>query len=341
MKAIRIHKHGKEDVLQIDDIPEPEPQAGEVKIKIKASSLNHMDLWVRDGIPGIAPLPLILGCDGSGDVVACGAGVRHVAIDERVFIHPVLSCGECAACKQGLENHCRYMQLFGEHVNGTHCEYICVPEKNVLKLDESISFEDAAAFPLVFLTAWHMLVYNGKVKKGSRVLVMGGSSGVGSAAIQIAKHHGAFVMTTVGSDEKKQLAVELGADAVIDHYNESISKRVKELTEKQGADIIVEHVGEKVWAECLKALGMSGRLITCGATTGPMISMDLRHLFIKQQQLIGSTMGNLNELRELHALMASKTLKPLVGKVFPYTQVQEAHQYLADSKHFGKVVLNW
>jgi NADPH:quinone reductase-like Zn-dependent oxidoreductase len=341
MKAIRIHKHGNENVLQIDEIPEPEPKSGDVKINIKASSLNHMDLWVREGISGIAPLPLILGCDGSGVVSSCGSGVANVVPGDRVFIHPVLSCGECAACKQGLENHCRYMQLFGEHVNGTHCEFICVPEKNVLKLDENISFEEAAAFPLVYLTAWHMLVYNGKVKQGSRVLVMGGSGGVGSAAIQIAKQQGAFVIATAGSAEKQRQALALGADEVIDHYKESISKRVKEITTKQGVDIIIEHVGEKVWSECLKALGMSGSLVTCGATSGPMITMDLRHLFIKQQKIIGSTMGNLNELKEIYSHIVSGALKPFVGKVFPYADVRKAHHYLENSEHFGKVVLNW
>lgn len=341
MKAIRIHKHGGPEVLKIEDIPEPQPGPGEVLVKVVATSLNHMDLWVRQGIPGIGDLPLTLGCDGSGVVHSLGEGAHDFKPGDRVFFFPLLSCGTCRFCAQGLVNHCPGLRLFGEHVNGTHSEFFCVAQKNLLKLADNISFTMGAAFPLVFLTAWHMLVTNAQLAQGDDVLVVAAASGVGTAAVQIAKHFGARVIATVGSEEKERQVRALGADVVINHKLSSISARVKEITQKKGVDIVFEHVGEKVWTECLKSLGLSGRLVTCGATSGPQVSLDLRHLFIKQQCIIGSTMGTLGELKKIHDIIARGELTVPIAKAFPFSEVAQAHTYLEKSLHFGKVVLQW
>lgn len=341
MKTIRIHKHGGPEVLQIDDITEPTPKPNEVKIKTKATSLNHMDIWVRQGIPGIGELPLILGCDTAGVVEEVGTQVKNFQKGDRVFLFPLFSCGECKNCKKGLVNLCRKFQIPGEHVNGTHREYFSAPESHFIKLADNISFEEAAAFPLTFMTAWHMLVYNGKIEKDMDVLVIAAASGIGSAAVQIAKHFGVRVIATASGADKIQKTKELGADFVIDHYQESIAKRVKEITNKKGVELIFEHVGEKVWDDCLKSLAWGGKLVTCGATSGPNVCMDLRHIFIKQQQIIGSTMGTKEELIQIHELMAEGKLNSKVAKVFPFEHVKEAHEFLEKTKGFGKVVLNW
>jgi len=341
MKAIRIHKNGGPEVLRIDDIDEPQPNPGEIKVKIMASSLNHMDLWVRKGMPGIGPFPLTLGCDGSGVVDEVGEGVTKLKTGDRVYLYPLISCKECQFCKSGLPNHCKDFKILGEHLNGVHCESICLPEEHVFPLADNVSFEEAAAFPLTFITAWHMLVHNGQVKEGDDVLIMGSSSGVGVAAIQIAKHFGATVIATAGSEEKMAKAKEQGADHVINHYKDSISKNVKEITNKKGADIVFEHVGEKVWQECLKSLAWSGKLITCGATSGPSVSLDLRHVFIKQQQILGSTLGTPDELQLVHDLIASQKISAPISRVFTPKEITDAHQFLEDSQHVGKIVLKW
>lgn len=342
MKAIRIHKHGAEDVLVVDEVDKPKPKGTEVLVKIKATSLNHMDIWVRKGMPGIGKLPLILGCDGSGVVEACGEAAKDLCVGDSVFVFPLTSCGECRFCQQGKINQCVKFNIFGEHRDGTHCEYFCVDKKNLIKFDAKIlSFEEAASFPLVFLTAWNMLHKKAQMTPEDTVLVIGSSSGVGSAAIQIAKLHGCKVIATAGTPEKLIQAFEWGADHVIDHYRDSISAKVREFTDRKGADVIFEHVGEKVWAECLKSLAWSGRLVTCGATSGPNVSMDLRHIFIKQQKIIGSTMGTREDVENVYKFMAQKKLKPCVGKIFPFQKVAEAHRYLESSGGFGKVVLKW
>lgn len=341
MHSIRIHNHGGPEVLQIDDIPEPSPGPGEVKVKTMATSLNRMDVWVRAGIPGIGELPLVLGCDAAGVVESVGPGAKKFKPSDRVLLFPLFSCGHCPACLSGHVNLCREFKIPGEHVDGTHREFFCVPESNLIRLDDRIAFETAAAFPLAFMTAWHMLVANGEIGPGQTILVIAASSGVGSAGVQIAKHFGARVIATAGGKDKLSLARTLGADETIDHYAESISKRVKAFTAGKGVDVILEHVGEKVWDECLKSLAWGGRLVTCGATSGPDVRMDLRHIFIKQQRIIGSTMGTKPELEDIHRLVASGALKPNIAKTFPYTDVRAAHEYLEKSTGFGKVVLTW
>lgn len=341
MKAIRIHQHGGPEVLMIDDLPHPKPKDFEVKIAIHASSLNHMDLWVRRGLPGMAALPLILGCDGAGVIVECGSEVTDFNVNDRVVIFPMTSCGTCRFCVSGLENHCPKFKIFGEHQNGTHCEFICIPQSHVMKIPEKLDFAEAASFSLVYLTSWHMLVEKAQIKPGDDVLIVGAASGVGSAAIQIAKLFGAQVIATVGGAEKRDAALALGADHVIDHYKENIAGRVKEITHRKGVEIVYEHVGLKVWTDVLKSLAWAGKLVTCGATSGPVVETDLRHIFIKQQQIIGSTMGTRADMLQIIPFIAAQKLKPVIAKIFSYQEVRQAHEYLESSQNFGKVVLDW
>lgn len=341
MKAIRISEHGNQDVLKIVDLPEPVPKDDEVKIKIKASSLNHMDIWVRNGIPGIGELPLILGCDAAGEITEVGAETSLHKVGDRVFIFPLQSCENCKFCNTGKPNQCKDFKIYGEHIDGTHREFITLKEKYVLPLPKNLSFEEGAAFPLTFLTAWHMLMEKGELKHDEDVLIMAAASGIGVAAVQIAKIFGAKVIATASTKEKINHIKELGADEVIDHYNESISKRIKEITNKKGVELIFEHVGEKVWNDCLKSLAWSGRLVTCGATSGPKVTTDLRHIFIKQQKIIGSTMGTPKDMKEVCKLLEDGKIKPIVDKTFSFTEIKAAHEYLENSKNLGKVVITW
>ncbi len=341
VKAIRIHRHGDTSVLSLDTVPEPQVAAGQVKVQVHASSINRMDLWVRQGIPGIGPLPLILGCDGAGVVAECGAGVTSWQKSDRVLIYPLLNFLRADSYEAENANLSRHLTLLGEQVDGTHCEFICLPATHLLKIPDNLSFTEAASFPLTFLTAWHMLVRKGRIQKDQDVLIVAAASGIGVAAVQIAKHFGARVIATSSGTERLQRLRDLGADVVMDHYQESLAKGVKAATRGKGVELIFEHVGASVWAECLKALAWGGRLVTCGATSGPDVAIDLRHLFIKQQEILGSTMGTIDELGEINRLMAQGKLHPVVDKVFSYLEVAKAHDYLETKKPFGKVVLNW
>ncbi len=342
MKAIRIHHYGGPEVLQIDDIPEPSPQANEVKINIKASGLNHLDVWIRSGSLGLPlPLPLIPGSDGSGIVVEVGSKVTRFKKGDSVFVNAGFGCRKCDVCLEGNEALCTEYQILGEHCNGLHCEFVCLPEHQVFSLDKKIPFEEGAAFPLVFMTSWHMLVAKGQLKKGQTALVMAGGSGIGTAGIQIAKIRGAKVITTVGSEEHKQKVLELGADFVIDHYKEDIAKKVKEFTHGQGVHVVLEHVGAKVWDACMKSLAKGGRLVTCGGTTGTEVGIKLRHLFMKHQQVLGSTMGNPSDMEAVANHINQGDFKPVIYKTLPYTQIAEAHKIVEHGGLFGKVILKW
>lgn len=341
MKAIRIHEHGGPEVLRVEDVPDCSPKAGEICIEIRASALNHMDLWVRKGLPGIGELPLILGCDAAGVVSALGEGVSDFSVGEEVFVFPLMNFLRADSYEEEQAKLSRHLSILGEHVDGTHCEKICMPATHVVKKPSNISFEQAGSFALTFVTAWHMLVTKGRIKPGQDVLIMAATSGIGVAAVQIAKHFGAHVIATGSGADRLAKLKELGADEVIDHYNEDLAKRVKDITNKKGVELIFEHVGESVWEACLKALAWGGRLVTCGATSGPHVKMDLRHIFIKQQEILGSTMGSIDELYALTELIAEGKLAPIVDRTFSPEQIQEAHEYLAKNKPFGKVVITW
>ncbi len=340
MKAFRIHEHGDADCLKLDEIDVPELKADEALVKVKAGSLNHLDLWVRGGLPGMKfPLPMILGSDVVGVVEETGELVDSVRKGDEVIVNPGTSCGTCIHCLTGNDSFCRRYSILGESCDGGNAEYIAVRKDNLFAKPGFLSFEEASAIPLVFITAWNMLINKCDLNANSKVLVLGGNSGVGSSAIQIAKALGCYVIATAGSDEKMEKALELGADHVINHYEDDFPKVVKKLTDKSGVDIVFEHVGKATFLKSLSTLSKGGKLVTCGATTGYDVEIDLRFIFFKQLQILGSTMGSRSDLVKVLDLITRKKLKPLVDKVFPFSELPEAHKHLEKGNHFGKVVL--
>ncbi|MFZ0733895.1 MAG: zinc-binding dehydrogenase [Candidatus Sulfotelmatobacter sp.] len=340
MKAVRIHQFGGPEVLQYENVPDPQLRKDQVLVRVKACALNHLDLWVRKGLPGVK-LPHILGSDIAGEIAEAGEYVTGFTAGQRVIIAPMHYCGHCVKCLAGLQNQCREFTVLGNGVDGGNCELIAVPARNVISIPNSFSFDfvQAASVPLVFVTAWHMLVGLAGVRPGQTVLILGASSGVGIAAIQIAKMFRCRVITTAGSEEKLEKARALGADHGINHYTQKISEEVRKITNKEGVDIVVEHVGAATWDESMRSLKTAGTLVTCGATTGPNVSIDLRHLFARQLRLLGSYMGTMGELREALGHVFAGRLKPVVDRTFPLSEVRAAHEYLEKSQMFGKVVL--
>jgi NADPH:quinone reductase-like Zn-dependent oxidoreductase len=340
MKAILIPKHGGPEVLRSADIAQPKPDPTDVLVRVRACALNHLDLWVRRGLNGVEfPLPLVPGSDIAGEVAEVGALAKRVRVGDKVVLAPGVSCGQCAACAAGKDNECRNYTIFGYGRNGGCAEYVLAPEVNLLPMPAGLSFEEAAAVPLVFVTAWHMLVARARLQPGEEVLVLGAGSGVGTAAIQIAKLTGARVIATAGSRAKLDKARELGADEVIDHAQQKISDEVRRLTGKRGVDVVFEHVGTATWEQSILSLATGGRLITCGATTGFAAQLDLRYLFARQLSLLGSYMGSRAELYTVLKLVGEKRLRPVIDRVFPLDQAVQAHQRLEQREQFGKIVL--
>lgn len=341
MKAIVFHQHGAPEVLKYEEVPKPSIRANDVLVRVRACALNHLDLWVRRGIPGIQfPMPHIPGSDIAGEIAETGSGVTTVKVGQKVVLAPGVSCGKCAVCVAGLDNRCRQFTNLGYLLDGGCAEYVRAPEVNCLAYPGNLCFEEAAAVPLVFQTAWHMLVTRAELQPGEDVLVLGAGSGVGSAAIQIAKFFGARVIATAGSDTKLAKAKELGADDLIHHKSQKIRDEVRRLTGKRGVDVVFEHVGTATWEDSVASLAPSGRLVTCGATTGYDAKVDLRFLFSRQLSLLGSYMGTKRELHTVMKLVAAGRLKPVVDRVFPLAEAAAAHAYLESSSQFGKVVLN-
>ncbi|MDR3749582.1 MAG: zinc-binding dehydrogenase [Acidobacteriota bacterium] len=338
MKAVRIHEFGGPEVLKYEDIPEPELRKNHVLVRARACALNHLDLWVRKGLPGVK-LPHILGSDVAGEVVECGEYVTDLNEGTRVLLAPMVFCGHCEQCNQGRQNFCARFAVLGNGVDGGNCELIAVPRVNVIPIPDTLEFVQAASVPLVFLTAWHMLLGRAGLKAGQTVLVLGAGSGVGSAAIQICKMLSAEVITTAGDEHKLAKARELGADHTIDHYKQKIGDQVRRITGKRGVDIVFEHVGQATWKESLKSLKHGGTLVTCGATTGFEGNLDLRFLFSRQLTLLGSYMGAMGELDEVLKHVFAGKLKPVVDRTFPLSETRAAHEYLESSEQFGKVVL--
>jgi len=340
MKAVRFHQFGGPEVLSYEDIPDPQLRKDQVLVRVKACSLNHLDLWVRQGLPGVK-LPHIPGSDIAGEVVEVGKYVSGFKSGQRVIVAPMHFCGHCAKCLAGLQNQCREFTVIGNAVDGGDCELYAAPATNVIPIPDSLDFNQAASVPLVFVTAWHMLVGLAGVRPGQTVLVLGASSGVGIAAIQIAKLFHCRVITTAGNEEKLEKArTVLGADYGINHYKQKISDEVRKITNKEGVDIVVEHVGAATWDESMKCLKTAGTLVTCGATTGPSVGIDLRHLFARQLRLLGSYMGTMGELNEALGHVFAGRLKPVVDRTFPLSEIRAAHDYLAKSQMFGKVIVN-
>jgi NADPH:quinone reductase-like Zn-dependent oxidoreductase len=339
MKAVRIHQFGAPEVLRYEDVPDPQPRKDQVLVRVKACAMNHLDLWVRKGLPGVK-LPHILGSDIAGEIVEVGEYISGLRKDQRVLIAPMHFCNHCAKCVAGLQNQCREFTVLGNGVDGGNCELIAVPEVNVIPIPDSLDFNQAASVPLVFLTGWHMLVGRAGVRPGQTVLVLGANSGVGIAGIQIAKFFQCTVITTAGDERKMAKARELGGDYVINHYQQKISEEVRKITNKEGVDIVLEHVGPATFDESLRSLKPGGVLVTCGATTGPLVGFDLRFLFSRQLSILGSYMGTMGELHEVLKHVFSGKLKPVVDRTFPLKDARAAHECMEKSSMFGKIVLN-
>ncbi len=340
MKALRIHAHGGPEVLVVDDIARPSPGAGEVLVKVLAASINHLDLWVRRGMPGFpVPFPRTLGCDGIGEIAELGAGVSGLRVGQRVVLEPGYSSGQSPEDLRGDDHLAPDYSIRGEHGDGFHVEYFALPAKYVFALPAGVDPVQAAAVPLVFLTAWGMLVSRAKLARGETVLVLGGASGVGSAGIQIAKSLGARVIATAGSERKLELARSLGADEVVDHSREAWDKEVKKLTGGRGCDVVFEHVGPATWDASMRCLARLGRLVTCGGTTGAKVALLLPHMFIKNLSVLGSTMGPRSALPLIFEHVAAGRYRPVVDRVMPLAEARAAHELLESRQVAGKIVL--
>jgi NADPH:quinone reductase-like Zn-dependent oxidoreductase len=340
MKAVVIREHGGPEALSLEERPDPTPRSDQVLIEVRAVGLNHLDLWVRKGVPGHAfPLPMIPGCDFCGVVLAVGEAVDRIGPGDRVLVAPGFSCGRCRPCAEGQDQLCRRYGIFGETVDGGCAERAVVSAVNALPMPDGMEFTQAAAFPLAFLTAWHMLVARCGIRAGDDVLVHAAGSGVGSAAVQIARLHHARVIATAGSDAKLQHALRLGADHVVNYETQDFVAEVRALTGKRGVDIVFEHVGEKTMPGSLRCLAKGGRVVTCGATTGAKLEADLRAVFFKSLSILGSTMGSRGELMHVVELVARGHLKPVVDRVLPLSEVAAAHAALERREAFGKIVL--
>jgi NADPH:quinone reductase-like Zn-dependent oxidoreductase len=338
MKAVRIHQFGGPEVLRYEDVPDPKLRKDQVLVRVRACALNHLDLWIRKGLPGI-PLPHILGSDVAGEIVEVGEYLSGFKPGQRVLLAPMVFCNRCAKCGAGLHSECAEFSVLGYRDDGGDCELMAVPAVSVIPIPDTLDFVQAASVPLVFTTAWHVLVKRGGIRPGQTVLILGANSGVGIAAIQVAKLFGATVIATAGDEHKAQRARELGADHVVNHYTQKISEEVGKITNQQGADIVFEHVGTATWEESLKSLKTAGTLVTCGATTGFEAKVDLRFLFTRQLSLLGSFMGTMGELHEVLKHVFSGKLKPVVDRTFPLSEARAAHEYMESSRMFGKVVL--
>ena len=339
MKAVRFHQHGGPEVLQYEEAPEPDLASGEVLVRVRACALNHLDLWARRGLPNVRiPMPHVTGSDVAGEVVA--SAVPDVQTGRRVMLQPGVSCGRCAACLSGTDNECAEYEVLGylSH-DGGYAEYVKVPVQNLISIPDGIDFVHAAAFPLTFLTAWHMLMTRAKLKRGEDVLVLAAGSGVGQAAIQIAVLHGARVFATAGSDEKAERARGLGASEVIHHHRQDIAGEIKRLTNHRGVDVVIEHVGEATWAKSVRSMARGGRLVTCGATTGANGAINLNALFSKQLTIQGSYMGTKGELIRAARFFFAGQLTPVIDRTFPLADAAVAHRRMEQSEQFGKIVL--
>lgn len=340
MRAVVFNRHGGEEVLELIERPEPSISASEVLVRVKACALNHLDVWIRKGIRGVEfPMPHILGADISGVVERVGDTVKTVREGDEVVLSPGLSCMHCEYCLSMRDNLCAAYDMFGYRADGGYAEFVKSPSVNVISKPKTLDFAEAASIPLVFITAWHMLLTRAQLKAGETVLVHAAGSGVGSAAIQIAKLFGARVLATASTDQKLEKAKALGADEVINYQEHDFLDAVRRLTGKRGVDVVFEHTGEATWDKSIRSLVRGGRLVTCGATSGFVGNLDIRYLFSRQISLLGSYMGSKSELLEAMKFFADGRLKAVVDRVLPLEQAADAHRALEDRTQFGKVVL--
>jgi NADPH:quinone reductase-like Zn-dependent oxidoreductase len=338
MKAQVLYTHGEADVLQSAELPTPTAAAGQVLLRVRAVALNRLDIWVRKGLPNLKlTYPHMLGSDIAGEVVEVGPGVSGVEVGQKALVNPGTSCGRCRECLSGRDNLCAKYHILGESTQGGYCEYFAVPKENLLPFPQKLSFEEAASIPLTFLTAWQMLVLKAQIKPGETVFIHAAGSGVSVAAIQIAKLFGCFVITASSSEQKREKAKQLGADEVV--ASSQFFPEIRRITQKRGVDVVVEHTGADTWDLSLKALAAGGRLVTCGASSGFEAKTDLRYVFFKQLQILGSTMGPKGSLFDILTHVNSGALKPVIDRTFPLSEARAAHQALEAQSQFGKIVL--
>ena len=338
MHAVQFKEHGGRDVIEYAERDEPTRDEGEVLIDVKAAALNHLGVWTRRGMPGIdLDMPHVPGSDAAG-VVVDGGGTRFEEGDG-VAVWSGVACGDCEFCRTGDEPLCVDFHIIGEHVEGVHAERVAVPAKNLVRVPDGVEWERAAAAPLVFGTAWRMLRTRAELRPGERVLVLGASGGVGHACVQIARHAGATVYATAGSDEKAEAARELGAERVFDYTDEDFADAVREATDGRGVDVVVDHVGKETWRDSLASRAKGVRLVTCGSTTGGDATTDVNRIFWNQLDVYGSTMATRGEVDDVLSLVWEGALEPRVRATLPMSEAAEGHRMLEERDGFGKVVL--
>ena len=341
MKAVVFSEFGGVDKLKFTEVAKPKPAFGEVLVRVEACALNHLDIWVRRGLRGRdIPMPHILGSDIAGVVEELGEGVEGLSIGEKVVVAPGVSCGRCPDCLSGRDNLCDKFHVIGVKTNGGYAEYTVVPASNILPKPQSLSFEEASSIPLTFLTAWHMLVTKASVSPGKTVLVVAAGSGVGSAAVQIAKLFNAKVIATAGSEEKISKARRLGADEAINHYEQDFAVEARRLTNGRGVDIVIDSVGEATWSKSIQSLAKGGIMVSCGVTGGSRGEVDILKLYMNQATITGIYLGTKSELRGLLKFFDEGKLKPTVDRVLPLREASKAHELLEQKAQFGKIVLN-
>ena len=340
MKAVVFYEHGGVNKLQYADMEKPKISPYEVLVKVKACALNHLDIWVRQGLPGIEiPMPHILGSDSVGEVAEVGMEVKNFRPGDRVLIAPGVRCRKCVYCITNNDSMCNSFKIMGFQIQGGYAEYAKAHVDNIIPISNKLSFEEWAAVPLVFLTAWHMLITRGQLKPGENVLIHAAGSGIGSAAIQIAHLAGARVITTARGKEKLEKAKQLGADEVIDYSKENYADKVTSITNNKGVDLIFEHIGPDTWEKNLQCLTKGGRMVVCGATSGPTATADIRFLFMKQHAIIGCYMGSKKELLDVLNLVELGRLRPVIDSTFPLQEASAAQQRMLNRENFGKIVL--
>lgn len=340
MKAVIFNQHGGPEVLQYYEAPDPSIKANEVLVEVKACALNHLDIWARGGLPGITiPLPHILGNDIAGVVREVGALVSWVKTGDEVMLQPGVSCGHCVECLSGRDNLCREYDILGYRRHGGYAELVAAPAVNVIPKPTKLSWEEAAALPLVTVTSWHMLVTRASVQPGEDVMVHAAGSGVGSIGIQVAKLRGARVIATASTEEKLEKAKELGADEVVNYTSDDWPKEVKRLTNKRGVDVVFEHTGAVTWPGSIASLKPNGRLVICGATSGFAAQTDLRQVFYRHITILGSFMGSKAELLEAMKFVENGQLRAVVDQTLPLAEARRAHELMEDRAQFGKLVL--
>ena len=340
MRAVVFHEHGGPEVLRPEERPEPRIRANEVLVEVRACALNHLDVWAREGLPGVEiPLPHILGNDVAGVVREVGEVVDWVRPGEEVLLQPGVSCGHCRECLRGADNLCPVYDILGYRRDGGYAELVAAPAVNVVRKPEGLAWAEAAALPLTLLTAWHMLVTRAKLQPGEDVLVHAAGSGVGSVGIQVARLRGARVIATAGTEEKLEKARALGAHDVVDYTREDWPKEVRRLTGKAGVDVVFEHTGAATWPGSIQSLKKDGRLVTCGATSGYDARTDLRQVFYRHLTLLGSFMGSKAELLDAMKFVERGQIRAVVDRTLPLAEARRAHELMGDRAQFGKLVL--